>query len=131
MLDIGKFFRQLYGLLKTFDSIRFDRHCAGSSGQVHANSLSSKYCVLQPVVPCYLKTVLHYLVVNSEERVDFLTLYGMGSEKSDRYGEGWIPPPSLFPLFEGQLKRNLVVCKYVTSSIQNVNKIDDVITGPL
>ena len=55
----------------------------------------------------------------------------MGSEKSDRYGEGWIRPPSLFPLFEGQLKRNLVVCKYVTSSIQNVNKIDDVITGPL
>ena len=60
-----------------------------------------------------------------------LTLYGMGSEKSDRYGEGGFHPPSLFPLFEGQLKRNLVVCKYVTSSIQNVNKIDDVITGPL
>ena len=72
MPDIGKFFRQLYGLLRTFDSIRFDCHCAGSSGQVHANSLSSKYCVLQSVVPSYFKTVLHYLVVNFEERVDFL-----------------------------------------------------------
>ena len=39
--------------------------------------------------------------------------------------------PSLFPLFEGQLKQNLVVCKYVTNSIQNRNKIDYIITGPL
>ena len=37
----------------------------------------------------------------------------------------------VFPLFEGQMKQNLVVCKYVTNSIQNHNKIDDVITGPL
>ena len=28
-------------------------------------------------------------------RMPELTLYGMGSEKSDRYGEGWIPPPPL------------------------------------
>ena len=37
-----------------------------------------------------------------------LTLNGMGFEKSMRYW-GWIPDPSLFPLFEGQLKQNLVV----------------------
>ena len=40
-------------------------------------------------------------------------------------------PPSLFPLFEGQLKQNLVACKYVTNSIQNRNKIDDFVTGLL
>ena len=40
----------------------------------------------------------------------------MGSEKSTRYYWGGggdpvqsKPPPSLFPLFEGQLKQNLVV----------------------
>ena len=27
-----------------------------------------------------------------------LTLYGMGSEKSDRYGEGWIPPPLIISI---------------------------------
>ena len=27
-----------------------------------------------------------------------LTLYGMGSEKSDRYGEGWIPPPFIISI---------------------------------
>ena len=59
-----------------------------------------------------------------------LTLNGMGSEKSTRYG-GVDPTPSLFPLFEGQLKENLVVWKYITSSIQIQNKIDDAITGSL
>ena len=44
---------------------------------------------------------------------------------------GGLHPPSLFPLFEDQLKQNLVVCKYVTNSNQNHNKIDDVIIGPL
>ena len=39
--------------------------------------------------------------------------------------------PSLFPLFEDQLKQNLAACKYVTNSIQNNNKIDRVITGTL
>ena len=51
----------------------------------------------------------------------------MESEKSTRYGNS---TPSLFPLFEGQLKQNLVVCKYVTNSTQNHNRIDDVITDP-
>ena len=27
-----------------------------------------------------------------------LALYGMGSEKSDRYGEGWIPPPLIISI---------------------------------
>ena len=36
-------------------------------------------------------------------------------------------PPSLFPLFEGQLKPNLVEWKYV----KNYNKIDDAVTGSL
>ena len=58
------------------------------------------------------------LDIESEHWVTLLTLNGMGSEKSTRYG-GWIPPPSLFPLFEGQLKPNLVVWKYVTNSIQD------------
>ena len=35
------------------------------------------------------------------------------------------------PLFEGQLKQNFIVCKYVTNSIQNDNKIDDVVTASL
>ena len=46
-------------------------------------------------------------------------------------GGGWIPPPSLFPLLEGQFKQDLKVYKYVTNSIQTHNKIDGVITGPL
>ena len=33
-----------------------------------------------------------------------LTLNGMESEKSMTYGGMWIPSPSLFPSFEGQLK---------------------------
>ena len=33
------------------------------------------------------------------------------------------PPRSPFPLFEGQLKQNSVMCKYVTNSNQNHNKI--------
>ena len=39
--------------------------------------------------------------------------------------------PYLLPLFESQFQQNLVECKYVTNFIQNLNKIDDVITGPL
>ena len=42
-----------------------------------------------------------------------------------------VHPPSLFPLFESQLKPNLIVWNYVTTSIQNRNKIDDVVTGLL
>ena len=41
------------------------------------------------------------------------------------------PPPLLFPLPEGQLEQNLVVCKYVTNCLQNPNKTDDCTTGPL
>ena len=57
----------------------------------------------------------------------------MGCERSTRYGGGGGVDftPSLFPLFEGQLKPNLVMWKYVTNSIQNYNKIDDFITGSL
>ena len=59
----------------------------------------------------------------------------MGSEKSMRSGGGGggggFHHPSLFPLFEGQLKQNLVVCNYVTNYTKNHNKIDDIITGPL
>ena len=39
-----------------------------------------------------------------------------GSEKSTRYGGRVESTPSLSPLFEGQLKQNLVVWKYVTIS---------------
>ena len=59
-----------------------------------------------------------------------LTLNGMGTEKFTRYGGG-VDSPSIFPLFEGQLKQNLEVWKYVTNSIQNRNIIDDFITGSL
>ena len=55
-----------------------------------------------------------------------LNLNGMGFG-----GMGVNSTPSLFPLFKGQLKQCLVVLKYVTNCIQNHNKSDDVITGPL
>ena len=61
----------------------------------------------------------------------FLTLNGIGSEKSTKYEWGLESTPSLFPLFECQLKQNLVARKYVTNSIRNYDKIDDFITGPL
>ena len=51
---------------------------------------------------------LEVLCTGEEKMWCCLTLNGMGSEKSSRYGGA--TPASLFPLFKGQLKQNLGLC---------------------